>query len=107
LQLSGSYRESEILRFPFAGNERIDRSQLGGGKMSFLILRLDNQPAFRREKLAPEMARILREMADSMDKGEMPVSEGWADWPIDDMNGNPIGKSHYYPEPRDSIRAVK
>lgn len=72
--------------------------------MSFLILRLENQPTFRREKLAPEMARILREMADSMDGGEMPESEGWQ---IDDIIGNPVGKAFYYPEPRDSIRAVK
>lgn len=72
--------------------------------MSFLILRLDNQPALRRENVAPEMARILREMAGSMDQGEMPDSEAWL---IDDINGKPVGKAFYYPEPRDSIRAVK
>lgn len=72
--------------------------------MSFLILRLDNQPAIRGERLAPEMARILREMADSMEMGEMPNPEGSL---IDDINGNPVGKAFFYPEPRDSIRAVK
>lgn len=72
--------------------------------MSFLILRLDNQTASRRKKLAPEMARILREVAESMDEGEMPEPEGWV---IDDINGNPVAKAFYYPEPRDSIRAVK
>ena len=75
--------------------------------MSFLILRLDNQAAFKGEKIAPEMARILRELADSFDMGEMPVSDGWQFWPIDDINGNPVGDSHYYPEPRDRIRLVK
>lgn len=75
--------------------------------MSFLILRLDNKPAFRGEKLAPEMARILREMADSIDMGEMPVSEGWEGLPIDDIKGNPVGEAFYYPEPRDRIHAVK
>jgi len=75
--------------------------------MSFLILRLDNQLAFRRETFAPEMARILREMADSMDMVEMSDSEGWEGWPIDDINGNLVGKAFYYPEPRDRIHAVK
>jgi len=72
--------------------------------MSFLILRLDNQPDFRGEKLAPEMARILRDMAESMDGGEMPPPEGWL---IDDIDGNAVGVTFYYPEPRDRIHAVK
>lgn len=75
--------------------------------MIHLILRLDNQSDFKCGKLQPEMARILRELADSFDAGEMPVSKGWAGWPLEDINGNLIGDSHYYPDPRDKIRAVK
>ncbi|WP_291911288.1 MULTISPECIES: hypothetical protein [Marinobacter] len=43
-------------------------------------------------------------MADSMEMGEMPDPEGSL---LDDINGKPVGKAFFYPEPRDSIRAVK
>lgn len=72
--------------------------------MSFLMLWIDNPSAFRRKNLAPAMAGILREVAESMDMGEMPEHEGWQ---IDDVNGKPVGKAFYHPEKRDRIHAVK
>lgn len=57
-------------------------------------IKTDNA-AFDDEARGPELARILRRLADQFDNGDLPDSDPWI---IHDINGNRVGYAWHVEE---------